>query len=403
MNVTSLILLPLLALFCRPVSAGENSTATNRPPPAHEDATLFPIPKLTGRFWENERLLGDLGGPRQTLAERGIQIDFNMIHTFQGVFSGGESQGWSQRVSDSLNDEFSKLLTRGLARIEDSDTLLGRALTRPIDRRGDITLGEIIQDKINRINFGNVPQTELDDADYHANWRLELKLDTAKMGLWPGGFVFMRAEQGYGRDIAARSGALLPPDVNSSLPLPGLDDVVLSNLYIVQFLSEHLAVIAGKLDIMGGDANEFAHIEGDDRFLGTAFAFNPVAGLLAPYAPLGAGVLVMPTKDLVVNVSVSDGDATPTRSGFDTMFEGKTSYTAEARLTTHFSGKTGHQLLGVAFGHDILGVRPIAARLHSRQRRAEKHVGRLVGSLLELRPIPVESDDHERPESRSAS
>jgi hypothetical protein len=110
-------------------------------------------------------------------------------------------------------------------------------------------------------------------------------------------------------------------------------------------------VIAGKLDIMGGDANEFAHIEGDDRFLGTAFAFNPVAGLLAPYAPLGAGVLVMPTKDLVVNVSVSDGDATPTRSGFDTMFEGKTSYTAEARLTTHFSGKAGHQLLGVAFGH----------------------------------------------------
>lgn len=87
----------------------------------------------------------------------------------------------------------------------------------------------------------------------------------------------------------------------------------------MQFLSEHLPVVAGKLDVMSGDENEFAHVQGDDRFLGTAFAFNPVSALVAPYAPLGAGVLILPTKDFVLNVSAIDGDATPTCSGVDTV------------------------------------------------------------------------------------
>jgi hypothetical protein len=163
--------------------------------PKAEDATLYPIPTLAGSFWERERLLGDLGGPRLTLAEHGVQIDFNMTHTYQGVFSGGESQGWSQRVSDSLADVLQNQLTRGLIRLEDSNTVFGRVLTQPIRRRGDITLGAVLQERIDRLDFGGVPPTHLRDSDYQGTWRLELKLDTAKMGLWPGGFIFLRAEQ----------------------------------------------------------------------------------------------------------------------------------------------------------------------------------------------------------------
>lgn len=321
-----------------------------------DDATLFPIPNLTGSFWERERLLGDIFGQRQTLAEHGIQIDFNMTHTFQGVFDGGESDGWSQRVSDSVEDGLSKLLTRGLLRIEQSDTVLGRVLTRPIRRRGDITLGEVIQDRVDRIDFPPAENSNHpDDAEYQGTWRLELKLDTAKMGLWPGGFLFMRVEQNYGRSINARSGALLPPNINSSLPLPGLDEVTIPHIYFTQFLSEHVAVMFGKLDITGGDANEFAHIQGDERFVGSAFAANPALSFLAPYSPLGVGVLLLPTKDLVVSLSAIDGDGTPTRSGFDTVWEGKTSYIVEMRLTTHFFDKTGHQLLGGALGSGNYG------------------------------------------------
>ena len=331
----------------------EISTATK--PAAKEDATLFPIPNLPGSFGERERLLGDLGGSRQTLAEHGVQIDFNMTHTFQSVFDGGDSRGWSQRVSASVEDGLTRLLTRGLAGIADSNTLLGRVLTRPIARRGDITLEQVLQDRIDRLDLGTPPPSHHDDSDYQGTWRMELKLDTAKMGLWPGGFLFMRVEQGYGHAVNAASGALLPPNINSTLPAPGLDDVVIPNLYFTQFLSEHIAVAFGKMDITGGDANEFAHIVGDERFIGSAFAANPAIALLAPYSPLGAAIILLPTHDLVVNLSAIDGDGTPTRSGFDTVFEGKTSYIAEARLATHFGGKTGHQLLGFVYGNGGYG------------------------------------------------
>jgi porin len=314
--------------------------------------TLFPIPKLQGSFWERERLLGDLGGPRQSLAERGIQIDFNMTHTYQGVFSGGEAEGWSQRVSGSLDDAFTRLLTRGLARLEDSNTFLGRALTRPIARRGDITLGEVIQDRIDRLDFPPPPAgKDLDDSEYQANWRLELKLDTAKMGLWPGGFLFMRVEQNFGSEgIGARAGTVLPPNMNATLPLPGLDAVTIPHLYFTQFLSEHLALAFGKLDPTGGDANEFAHITGDDRFIGTAFQANPTLGALAPYSTLGAMALILPTKDIVISVGAIDGDGTPTQSGFETIWDGKTTYLAEIRVALQIGGKVGHQLLGGAYG-----------------------------------------------------
>ncbi len=339
----------LLMAASRFLSAGEPVTVPPPEAPA-ADATLFPIPDLTSSFWERERLLGAVGGPRQTLAEHGFQFDFNMTHTFQGVFDGGDSQGWSQRVSDSVNDDFQRLLTRQLARLEDSDTLLGRVLHLPLPRRGDVALGQVIQDRIDRINFGNVPSQDLDDYEYQASWRLEFKFDSGKAGLWPGGFLFMRTEQNYGRPIDARSGALLPPNINSSLPLPGLDEVTIPHLYFTQFLSPQVALSFGKLDITGGDANEFAHIMGDERFLGSAFAANPALSLLAPYSPLGVALAILPNPDFVLSLSAIDGEGSPTRAGFDTVWEGKTSYVAEARLTTHFGDKTGHHLLGGGYG-----------------------------------------------------
>lgn len=355
---TPIATLTVLLTACGFLHGGEKTTTaelSTTKPAADRDATLFPIPNFTGSFWERERLLGDLGGPRQTLAEHGIQIDFNMTHTYQGVFSGGESQGWSQRVSDLLADVLQNQLTRGLIRLEDSNTVFSRVLTQPIRRRGDITLGQVLQGRIDRLDFGGVPPTHLRDSDYQGTWRLELKLDTAKMSLWPGGFVFLRAEQNYGRDINARSGAVIPPNVNSTLPLPGLDGVTIPHLTITQFLSEHLALSVGKLDPTGGDSNEFAHIIGDDRFLGSAFACNPVVALTAPYSALGAALLILPTKDFVLALSAIDTEGIATRTGFDTVWERRTTYLAEGRLTTHFGGKVGHQLLGLIYASGEFG------------------------------------------------
>jgi hypothetical protein len=135
------------------------------------------------------------------------------------------------------------------------------------------------------------------------------------------------------------------------VPAPGLDEVTIPQLYIALLLSEKVAIITGKLDITGGDANEFAHLRDDERFIGVGLGINPVLLPTFPYSPLGASLLMLPTKDLVITATVLDGDGTPTRSGFDTMWEGKTSYALESRLTTHLGAKTGHQLLGLVYGN----------------------------------------------------
>ncbi len=348
MNTSAILLAEILSTGAL-LHAGETNPApTGRvTPPA--DATLFPIPKLTSSFRERDRLLGDLSGPRQPLAEHGIQIDFNLMQFYQGVFSGGGSEGWSQRVSDSVNDGFTKLLTRGLVTVQDRDTLLGRSLTLPRARIGGATLSSVLQNRIDRLDLGTPPPTGLQDADYFGIYNLELKLDTGKMGLWPGGFIFVRMEQQFGRPINARAGTLLPPNVDTVLPSPGYEGATIPALYLTQFLSKKIAVVVGKLDTLGGDNNEFAHVDGDNRFLGTAFAFNPVVGVTAPYSPLGAALVVLPTKDLTINLSVLDTNGVATRSGFDTVFKGKTSYAGEARLATHFGGKLGHQTLGGSY------------------------------------------------------
>ncbi len=59
-----------------------------------------------------------------------------------------------------------------------------------------------------------------------------------------------------------------------------------------------------------------------------AFAFNPVTAAFGPYSTLGATLVVRPTKDLQIQIAAFDGEGVPTRSGFDMIFAGKTTYAA---------------------------------------------------------------------------
>lgn len=390
--------LSLAGLCSGRVLAGEAPTPAPHTPSA-EAATLFPTPKLTGSIWKRERLLGDFGGTRQSLAEHGLQFDFTLVQFYQGVASGGETDVWAREVGATairtltgdildaaavrrvaLQQQFQTAAQARIrelgaaararfAALPEADQLfilqsiaqvppgtwenLRREFRAAFDSKiasGKETLDAFFKDRISKLNLGNFGNTGDSSAGYLGLWSFETKIDTNKMGLWPGGFVFMRVQAQYGQAVNARSGTLLPVNTDSLLPEPGLDVVTIPALYFTQFLSEHLAVTLGKLDTLGGDMNEFAHIAGDDRFIGTAFGFNPVMATVVPYSPLGLALNILPTKDLLIILCVFDGDGVPTMSGFDTMFNGKTSYAAEARLTTNFGGKLGHQLIGGVFG-----------------------------------------------------
>jgi porin len=135
----------------------------------------------------------------------------------------------------------------------------------------------------------------------------------------------------------------MPVNTEPVMQLPARDEMILSHVVFTQFLSEQFAVALGKLDTTGGDANEFAHGRGDDRFMNLAFSLNPVALRTTPYAALGTGMIFLPNKDLQLSFSVIDTEGTTTRTGFDTLFRDGTTLAPELRWTIRPFGLTGHQ------------------------------------------------------------
>src|SRR5262249_29128505 len=128
-----------------------------------------------------------------------------------------------------------------------------------------------------------------------------LKLDSQKMGLWPGGFLFVRGEAAFQHDVNKATGAIMPVNTEPILEAPNRDDMILPHVVLTQFLSEKFGVALGKLDTTVGDPNEFAHGRGDDKFMNLSFNLNPVALRTTPYSALGMALVYLPTKDLMLN------------------------------------------------------------------------------------------------------
>jgi porin len=77
--------------------------------------------------------------------------------------------------------------------------------------------------------------------------------------------------------------------------------------------------------------------------------FNLVPLRTVPYSPLGAGFVVLPTKDVTFTFGAVDTEGNPEGAGFDTVFKRGTTLTAEARVAVHPFGLPGHQLVGGAW------------------------------------------------------
>jgi porin len=181
-----------------------------------------------------------------------------------------------------------------------------------------------------------------------------LNADTGKMGLWPGGFLTAELEWNFGKGVNGRNGGLMPVNTNQIFPVPGEEGIALPALNFTQFLSEYGGVFVGKLDTTSGDMNEFAHGKGDTQFMNTALNLNPAILMAAPYSTLGAGVVILPTKDpkaSIVTLSVVSADGKASTSGLDNLNDDRLSYTGEARVRTGFFGLTGHQLVGAIYSN----------------------------------------------------
>jgi porin len=108
------------------------------------------------------------------------------------------------------------------------------------------------------------------------------------------------------------------------------------------------------LSATAGDMNEFAHGKGDTQFMNMAFNLNPVVATTVPYSTLGAGVVVLPTKnphEAIVSFMVLQANGLASTSGFSDLNQNLMTFVGEGRIKTNFFGLTGHQLFGAAYSN----------------------------------------------------
>ena len=185
--------------------------------------------------------------------------------------------------------------------------------------------------------------------EYGGRGELTLKVDTGKLGLWPGGFLTVELEGNFGHGVNLRDGGVMAVNSNQIFPTPASDQLNLPAFNFAQFLSEYAGVVVGKLDTTSGDMNEFAHGKGTSQFMNLAFNLNPTLLMTVPYSTLGAGVIVLPTKDphaAIISLMAVSADGKASTTGFDTLDSNRMTYNIEGRVRTDFFGMTGHQLLG---------------------------------------------------------
>jgi porin len=213
----------------------------------------------------------------------------------------------------------------------------------------------------------NVTQTEQGVAgntgrnsswEYGGRGDLTLKVDTGKLGLWPGGFLNAELEGNWGHGVNLSTGALMPVNTSQLYPGPGKDGVALPALNFTQFLCEYFGVLVGKVDILFADQNEFAHSQpyakGNSQFMNLALNANPTLVMTAPYTPLAAAAIILPTKDpkaATIMLATLSSVGTAGTSGFNTLNDNKLSFWGEARVRTDFFGLTGHQLAGYIYSN----------------------------------------------------
>jgi porin len=172
-----------------------------------------------------------------------------------------------------------------------------------------------------------------------------VSMDGHKLGLWQGFLIDLHGETRYGEDLLGQTGALSPSNTALLFPVPGESISALTGVKFTQIVNEHLAIFAGKINVVDGYLNPFAAGKGQTQFMNTAFVLPPILARTVPYSSLGAGFAVMQEAYPVFSLMVIDPVNNPTTSGFEQFFENGVSLFGELSLPVKLAGRPGHQNL----------------------------------------------------------
>jgi len=180
-------------------------------------------------------------------------------------------------------------------------------------------------------------------AEVLGNAEYTLNVDTGKVGLWPGGFLKVLGNTGFGANVVKDSGAL--SIVNTSAVIPSLSrtSTGLANATFMQFLSHKFGLVAGKVFTLDGFQGEFT---GNYRtqFLNGAMIF-PFAEALVPFSAFGGGVIALPWDGVVLSALALDPSGTIMNSDLTQAFRDGVLGLASAQASIEPFGLVGHQSL----------------------------------------------------------
>ena len=184
-------------------------------------------------------------------------------------------------------------------------------------------------------------------GNFWGNADYTLNMDTGKMGLWPGGFIKISADSGFGSNVFRRSGALVPVNTAALIPAPDDQTTALMNATFTQFLSTKFGLIAGKINMLDSGKQEF-YGDYSTQFLNTAFNF-PMTLEQVPISAFGGGVIVLPREDIILSALALDPNGTPTSDSLGDAFSKGAMVVGSGQVTIRPFGLVGHQNLGFSW------------------------------------------------------
>ena len=177
--------------------------------------------------------------------------------------------------------------------------------------------------------------------EFWGNAEYTLNVDTGKAGLWPGGFLRVIANSGFGESVLSDSGAISPVNTSALLPKPNEQNTGLMHATFMQFLSPKFGLVAGKFFTLDGNPGEFT---GNYRtqFLNGALAF-PLTGALVPISAYGGGIVALPWEGVVLSALALDPSGTPTNNDVSEAFRDGVMVLGSAQVAIKPFGLVGHQ------------------------------------------------------------
>jgi porin len=187
-------------------------------------------------------------------------------------------------------------------------------------------------------------------AEFWGNADYTLSVDTGKLGLWPGGFLHVWADTGFGKNVFKDSAAIVPVNTAALIPAPNDQTVALMNASLTQFLSPKFGIFAGKISPLDSTTGEF---NGNYRtqFMNTGLAFPMILDTV-PLSAYGGGIIVLPSEYLALSGMVLDPNGTPTNDSLNDVFNNGVLLLTSAVASIHPFGLAGHQTLGFTWSNE---------------------------------------------------